>query len=291
MAHEAGESDVTRLLQAWRDGDRAALDDLIPLVYRELHGIASRHLARERPGHTLQSTALVHEAFLRLLGQHSVDWQNRAHFFAIAASQMRRILVDHARRNSSGKRGGAARPSPIDEAFDIEAPTIGLERVDALALDQALQQLEAIDPTQGRVVELRYFGGLTIDEPATVLGLSAGSIKREWTTAKAWLFRALEQPANGRTAWATALGQSITTHARRPWTAIESRESRQTPRGNSICRSAWRHSPSPKFAQVAPTMVCGTTSSRSSFAKGSSRPTPSTTRPRMRSHGHTKVLP
>ena len=195
MAHDAGESDVTRLLQAWREGDRAALDDLIPLVYRELHGIASRHLSRERPDHTLQSTALVHEAFLRLLGQRSVDWQNRAHFFAIAASQMRRILVDHARRNVAGKRGGPARPSSIDEGFDIEAPAIGLGRVDALALDSALQQLEAIDPTQGRVVELRYFGGLTIEETAAVLGLSSGSIKREWTTAKAWLFRALEQRA------------------------------------------------------------------------------------------------
>lgn len=192
MTSEGG-SDVTRLLQAWRDGDRSALDDLIPLVYRELHSIASRHLARERPGHTLQSTALVHEAFLRLLGQHSVEWQNRAHFFAIAASQMRRILVDYARRQSADKRGGPARPSSIDEGFDIEAPAVGLERLDALALDRALQQLEAIDPTQGRVVELRYFGGLTIDETAAVLGLSTGSVKREWTTAKAWLFRALQQ--------------------------------------------------------------------------------------------------
>ena len=197
MTHDAGGSDVTRLLQAWREGDRAALDDLIPLVYRELHGIASRHLARERPGHTLQSTALVHEAFLRLLGQRNVDWQNRAHFFAIAASQMRRILVDHARRHTAGKRGGTARPSSIDEGFDIEAPTIGLERVDALALDTALRKLEAIDPTQGRVVELRYFGGLTIEETAAVLGLSSGSIKREWTMAKAWLFRALEQGETG----------------------------------------------------------------------------------------------
>ena len=197
MTEEAGESDVTRLLQAWREGDRAALDDLIPLVYRELHGIASRHLSRERPGHTLQSTALVHEAFLRLLGQRNVDWQNRAHFFAIAASQMRRILVDHARRGAAGKRGGTGRPSPIDDAVEVAAPAIGLERIDALALDQALQQLEALDPTQGRVVELRYFGGLTIEETATVLGLSTGSIKREWTTARAWLFRALEQGQPG----------------------------------------------------------------------------------------------
>jgi RNA polymerase sigma factor (TIGR02999 family) len=200
MADEPGESEVTRLLQAWRDGDRTALDDLIPLVYRELHGIASRHLARERPGHTLQSTALVHEAFLRLLGQRDVDWQNRAHFFAIAASQMRRILVDHARRNAADKRGGAVRPMAIDDGFDIAAPSIGLERVDALALDAALQQLEALDPTQGRVVELRYFGGLTIEETATVLGLSTGSIKREWTTARAWLFRALEQGRSGNAA-------------------------------------------------------------------------------------------
>jgi RNA polymerase sigma factor (TIGR02999 family) len=193
MTHDAGGSDVTRLLQAWRDGDRAALDDLIPLVYRELHGIATRHLSRERPGHTLQSTALVHEAFLRLLGQRDVDWQNRAHFFAIAASQMRRILVDHARRNAASKRGGADKPSSIEDGFDIAAPSIGLERIDALALDRALQQLETLDPTQGRVVELRYFGGLTIEETATVLGLSTGSIKREWVTAKAWLFRELEQ--------------------------------------------------------------------------------------------------
>jgi RNA polymerase sigma factor (TIGR02999 family) len=198
MTHDAGESDVTRLLQAWREGDRAALDDLIPLVYRELHGIASRHLARERPGHTLQSTALVHEAFLRLLGQREVDWQNRAHFFAIAASQMRRILVDHARRGSASKRGGTNRPSSIEDAVEVAAPVIGLERIDALALDAALQELEALDPTQGRVVELRYFGGLTIEETATVLGLSTGSIKREWTTARAWLFRALEQGQSGR---------------------------------------------------------------------------------------------
>jgi RNA polymerase sigma factor (TIGR02999 family) len=200
MTDEAGESDVTRLLQAWRDGNRAALDDLIPLVYRELHGIASRHLARERPGHTLQSTALVHEAFLSLLGQRDVDWQNRAHFFAIAASQMRRILVDYARRTAADKRGGAARPVTIDDNFDVAAPSIGLERVDALALDTALQQLEALDPTQGRVVELRYFGGLTIEETATVLGLSTGSIKREWTMARAWLFRALERGRTGSTA-------------------------------------------------------------------------------------------
>ena len=193
----AGGSDVTRLLQAWRDGDRSALDDLIPLVYRELHAIAARHLSRERPGHTLQSTALVHEAFLRLLGQHSVEWQNRAHFFAIAASQMRRILVDYARRQSADKRGGPARPSSIDEGVDVEAPALGLDQLDALALDRALQQLEAIDPTQGRVVELRYFGGLTIEETAEVLGLSTGSVKREWTTARAWLFRALQQGDTG----------------------------------------------------------------------------------------------
>lgn len=198
MPHEPGDSaDVTSLLQAWRAGDRAALDELIPLVYRELHGIASRHLARERPGHTLQSTALVHEAFLRLIGQRAVDWQNRAHFFAIAASQMRRILVDHARRGTAGKRGGAARPASLDDAFEIAAPTIGLEPIDALALDGALQQLEAIDPTQGRVVELRYFGGLTIEETAAVLGISTGTVKRDWTTAKAWLFRALERDLAG----------------------------------------------------------------------------------------------
>jgi RNA polymerase sigma factor (TIGR02999 family) len=198
MTADAGGSNVTRLLQAWRDGDRSALDDLIPLVYRELHAIASRHLARERPGHTLQSTALVHEAFLRLLGQHGVEWQNRAHFFAIAASQMRRILVDYARRQSADKRGGPTRASSIDDGFDIEAPALGLDRIDALALDRALQQLEAIDPTQGRVVELRYFGGLTIEETAAVLGISTGSVKREWTTAKAWLFRAIQQGDPGR---------------------------------------------------------------------------------------------
>ncbi len=165
--------DVTQLLTQWSGGDQAALERLLPLVYDELRRQARRYLGGERPDHTLQPTALVHEAYVRLIGQRNVKWQNRAQFFGVAAQLMRRILVDHARARAAAKRGGGAS---------------GL----------ALSGLAALDPVQGRVVELRFFGGLTIDETAEVLHLSPATIKREWSMAKAWLHRALhgeEQPS------------------------------------------------------------------------------------------------
>jgi RNA polymerase sigma factor (TIGR02999 family) len=190
MAQEPDPPDVTRLLREWQGGSAQARDSLIPLVYRELRTLASRYLARERRDHTLQTTALVHEAYLKLAGQRGVDWQNRAHFFGIAARLMRRILVDHARRDGRAKRGGGAPHLSLDDAHPPAAPA-PLDAVDAYALDQALSRLEELDPQQGRIVELRFFGGMTIEETAEVVGLSAATIKREWATAKAWLFREL----------------------------------------------------------------------------------------------------
>ncbi len=179
------------LLRAWRAGDQAALDALMPLVYRELHGMAARHMSGERAGHMLQSTALVNEAFMRLVDQR-VDWQSRAHFFAIASSAMRRILVDHARRVHTDKRGKAVAPLSLDEALAVAAPAPQMGDLDLFSLDRALQKLEALDPQQGRIVELRFFGGLTVEEAAEVLGVSATTVKREWAIAKAWLLNALE---------------------------------------------------------------------------------------------------
>jgi RNA polymerase sigma factor (TIGR02999 family) len=181
------QQDVTQLLSRWRDGDPAALDSLVPLVYAELRRMAARHLRRERPQHTLQPTALVHEAFVKLVDQRDVRWQNRAHFYGIAAQAMRRILVDHARGRAAEKRGGDLNRVPLED--DVKS---GLDdRTDILDLDDALTRLAAFDPDQVRLVELRYFGGLTIEETAEVLGWSTGSVKREWTTAKAWLHREL----------------------------------------------------------------------------------------------------
>jgi RNA polymerase sigma-70 factor, ECF subfamily len=188
---ETPREDVTVLLHAWRAGDRQALEALMPLVYRELHLIAARYMSGERRGHVLQSTALVNEAFLKLV-QQRVDWQSRAHFFAIAASAMRRILVDHARKSHSDKRGNAVAPAPLDEAAPIAAPPPALDQVDAFSLDRALRKLEAFDPQQGRVVELRFFGGLSVEETADVLGVSATTVKRDWAVARAWLLRAIE---------------------------------------------------------------------------------------------------
>ena len=179
-------ADVTRLLQEWRDGRRDALDRLMPLVYDELHLIASRHNAREwRPG-ALQTTALVNEAFLKLVGQRNVDWRNRGHFFAIAATCMRRILVDHARREQSTRHGGDAVAVPLDDAARVASDVSG-DAVDTIALDAALARLEAIDPEQARIVELRFFGGLTVEETGDVLGKSPatkdvhGSVIYRWT--------------------------------------------------------------------------------------------------------------
>jgi RNA polymerase sigma-70 factor, ECF subfamily len=178
--------DVTRLLLAWRQGDSGALEELIPLVYEELHRMAERHLRRERPGHTLQPTAIVHEAYLRLLARKDEDWQNRAHFFAVAAQAMRRILVDHARAREAKKRGGRGTRWLIETVAMTEP-----RAVDLMAVDDALVKLSALDGQQSRVVELRFFGGLTEDQTAEVLGVSARTVRRKWTLAKAFLYREL----------------------------------------------------------------------------------------------------
>jgi RNA polymerase sigma-70 factor (ECF subfamily) len=184
---------VTRLLQEWQNGSSEALEQLIPLVRAELHGLASRYLSRERRDHTLQTTALVNEAYLKLVGQRA-DWQNRAHFFGIAAQLMRRILVDHGRRDRRVKRGGGAAHVPLDDLDP--ASSLALDPVDAYALDRALSRLEALDPRQGRVVELRFFGGMTVEEAAEVMGISVATLKREWAVAKAWLYRELTEGAS-----------------------------------------------------------------------------------------------
>jgi RNA polymerase sigma factor (TIGR02999 family) len=179
--------DVTALLGDWSRGDRTALDQLLPLVYAELRRVALRQLRKELADHTLQPTALVHEVFIRLVDQRQVDWQNRAHFFGVAASVMRRILVDHARRHGARKRGDGVRRVPIDEARDVAASN----DLSVLALDHALARLETVDAELARIVELRAFGGLTIEEAAHVLGVSPSTAKRDWRTAKAWLNREL----------------------------------------------------------------------------------------------------
>ena len=194
MQEEPERPDVTRLLREWQAGSGPALERLIPLVYDELHALASRYLSRERRDHTLQTTALVNEAFVKLAGQRKVDWQSRAHFFGIAAKLMRRILVDHARRDGRVKRGGGAPHLPLDD-FDPPAPGAAVDPVDACVLDTALARLEALDPQQGRVVELRFFGGMTIEETAEVMGISPATIKREWAVARAWLYRELTADA------------------------------------------------------------------------------------------------
>ena len=175
---------ITRLLIAWSDGEREALDELVPLVYDDLRRLAAGYMGRETPGHALQPTALVHEAYVRLIDQRRVQWRNRAHFFGIAANMMRRILVDDARKRRAEKRGGGAERITLT-GDDIAAPE--QHDIDALALHEALERLAAFDPQQERIVELRYFGGLTIEETAEVVGVSPATIVREWTIAKAWL--------------------------------------------------------------------------------------------------------
>ena len=174
---------VTRLLQRAQVGDRAALDELLPLVYHELKRIAARQLAGERAGHTLQATALVHEAYLRLIDQHSVDWHNRAHFFSIAAEMMRRILVNHALNRRAQKRGAGETLLSIDEVISFP----NKQNLDLVLLDAALNRLAEFDPLQARIVEMRFFAGLTNEEVADVLGVSDSTVKREWRSAKAWL--------------------------------------------------------------------------------------------------------
>jgi RNA polymerase sigma factor (TIGR02999 family) len=179
--------DVTQLLENWSNGDRGALERLMPLVYDELHRLARSYLRRERSDHTLQSTALVHEAYLRMVDQKNVRWQNRAHFFGVAAQYIRHILVDHARSHLAAKRGAGAAKLSLDEAIGVPEK----KEVDLLALDQALEGLAALDPQQGRIVELRFFGGLSIEETAEVLHISTATVKRDWVMAKAWLYQNL----------------------------------------------------------------------------------------------------
>jgi RNA polymerase sigma-70 factor, ECF subfamily len=181
---------VTELLRAWSDGDESALERLLPLVEAELHRLARGYMARERGGHTLQPTALVNEAFLRLIDARHVRWQDRAHFLGIAARLMRRVLVDHARSRGYQKRGGGAVRVTLTEALAV-APEPALD-LDLAALDRALDELAADDARKARVIELRFFGGLSVEETAEVLHLSTDTIKRDWRLAKLWLLRALE---------------------------------------------------------------------------------------------------
>src|SRR5262249_54079204 len=181
--------DVTPLLKKLANGNDQAAGELIPIVYEELHRLAVNHLRRERRDHTLQPTALVHEAYIKLVAQRNADWQNRAHFFAVASNLMRRILVDYARRQLRAKRGAGPTKLSLDEVVLLSP-----DRPDKmLALDQCLTRLEKLDPRQSRIVELRYFGGLTVDEVAEVLGVSPTTVRREWTSAKAYLYGELKQ--------------------------------------------------------------------------------------------------
>lgn len=179
----ASSNEITQLLTAWGNGDQNALDQLMPLVYSELHRLAHRHIRKERPGHTLQTSALLNEAFLRLVDQRDVTWKSRSHFFAIAAQMMRRILVDYARSRGSAKRAGNARQVSFDEELIVSRE----RSKEILALHDALNELTLIDPRKGKVVELKYFGGLSIEETAEVLEVSPGTVMRDWTLSKAWL--------------------------------------------------------------------------------------------------------
>ena len=180
---------VTDLLLRWREGDRQALDALMPLVYVELRRLAGHYLRQERPGHTLQSTALVHEAFVRLVGTNPPEWQSRAHFYGVTARLMRQVLVDHARTHRAEKRGGDSLKLTLDEGL-VGA---GKQDLDILALDGALNQLAQISPQQSQIVELRFFSGLSIEETSEVLGISPATVKRHWTVARAWLFREMNR--------------------------------------------------------------------------------------------------
>jgi len=184
------EPDVTQILHRWQDGDEAALDELLRAIYPELRRVAARQLRGERAGHSLQPTAVAHDVYMRLVDQRRVTWQNRAHFLAIAARLTRRVLVDHARRRAAWKRGLGARHVPLDE-IDVAAPAS--PETDLVALDDALRRLAALDPRQARVVELRFFGGLSIEDTAGVLGVSIATVKRDWITARLWLFDQLRE--------------------------------------------------------------------------------------------------
>ena len=188
MATISSEPDVTELLLEWRRGDRAALDRLTPLVYDELRRLAHRYLRNERGGHTLETTALVNEAYLRLANQQRVEWQDRTHFFAVTAQVMRHVLIDHARRRHYAKRGGEhARQVPLEEAHAMSNE----RAAELVALDEALDKLAQLDPRKARVVELRYFGGLSLEETAAVLEVSVMTVRRDWRAARAWLYKAM----------------------------------------------------------------------------------------------------
>lgn len=184
--------DVTQLLRAWSDGHQEALEKLMPLVYDELRRLARHYMRRERPGHILQTSALVNEAYLRLIDASQVSWQNRAHFFAISAELMRRILVDFARAQQSQKRGAGVPAVSLDEQLDVSE-----QRLDLAALDDALKALAALDPRKSRIVELRFFGGLSVEETADVLKVSPETVKRDWKLAKVWLLRELSGKHDG----------------------------------------------------------------------------------------------
>jgi RNA polymerase sigma factor (TIGR02999 family) len=182
-------------LQRWRDGDRSALDAVLPLIYEELRRLAHVQLRTERPDHTLQSAALVHEAYLRLIGLHSPRWESRTHFFAIAARLMRQILVDYARRHGAAKRGGGAGKVSLDDTLRVSPRAA----VDVVALDDALTALALFDARQSHVVELRFFGGLTLEEISAALDIAPATVQRDWTAARAWLHREMSRSARGRT--------------------------------------------------------------------------------------------
>ena len=187
MTREPNSPNITQLLAEWREGDPSALDELYPLVYDELHRLARRYMSRERKGHTLQTTALINEAYVRLVGQKNVHWANRSHFFAISAQIMRRILIDHARRHAYAKRGGGAQQVSLEEAAVVSPDQSG----ELIRLDEALQSLAEMDPRRSQVVELRYFGGLNNEEIAGVLNVSENTVTRDWNMARAWLYHQL----------------------------------------------------------------------------------------------------
>ncbi len=188
-SHQEGQRDITQLLLDWRNGDQQALERLTPLVYDELRRLAARFLRREREGHTLNATALINEAYLQLIGQQELDWQNRAHFIGVAAHLMRNILVDHARAHIAAKRGKGAQPLPLDEAREVssQAPP------DVIALDEALKDLAKHDTRKCRIIELRYFGGLSMEEIAEVTSLSVATLRRDLRMAEAWLGRQIQK--------------------------------------------------------------------------------------------------
>ena len=190
----SGSADISRLLKAWGTGDQTALDHLTPLVYDELRRMARRYMRRERAGNTLQTTALVHEAYLRLVDAKNVEFKDRVHFFALSAGMMRRILVDSARARASAKRGGRVEQAAHSEAVNLDdiADSVSQKSAELLALDEALQDLSRLDPRKARVIELRFFGGLSVDETAEVLNISPQSVMRDWKLARAWLNRELQ---------------------------------------------------------------------------------------------------